>query len=101
LAPIAQKLGIDMVWFGVLVGVNLQTSFMTPPFGFSLFFLRGVAPRQISTGDIYLGVLPFVAVQVLVMALIIAFPAIVMHGNDRVNKLDAPAVERALRDMAP
>ena len=101
LAPIAQKLGIDMIWFGVLVGVNLQTSFMTPPFGFSLFFLRGVAPQRISTGDIYIGVLPFVLVQVLVMALIIAFPALVVHEGDRANKMDAETIERALRDMAP
>jgi tripartite ATP-independent transporter DctM subunit len=101
LAPIAQKLDIDMIWFGVLVGVNLQTSFMTPPFGFSLFFLRGVAPQRISTGDIYIGVLPFVLVQVLVMALIIAFPAIVLQEGGRVNRMDAQAVERALRDMAP
>ena len=113
LAPIARKLGIDLVWFGVLVGVNLQTSFMTPPFGFSLFFLRGVAPQQdhadprtgrtirrIATSDIYIGVLPFVAVQVLVMALIIAFPPLVQRADVGLT-MDAPAVERALRGMAP
>jgi TRAP-type mannitol/chloroaromatic compound transport system permease large subunit len=113
LAPIAQKLGIDLVWFGVLVGVNLQTSFMTPPFGFSLFFLRGVAPQQdhvdprtggtvrrIATSDIYIGVLPFVAVQVLVMVLIIVFPSLVQRTDAGVT-MDARSIERALRGMAP
>ena len=112
-APIATKLGIDLVWFGVLVGINLQTSFMTPPFGFALFYLRSVAPsmdrtdpetgvtvRGVSTGDIYLGSLPFVLVQVAVMALIIAFPAIVIGGGDDDKvKFDRAAIERELREL--
>jgi TRAP-type mannitol/chloroaromatic compound transport system permease large subunit len=113
LAPIATKLGIDLIWFGVLVGINLQTSFMTPPFGFSLFYLRSVAPAQdhadvvtgqpikrVSTGDIYLGALPFVAVQVLMMGLIIAFPALVLgDAAGKGQAIDRPAIDQQLRDM--
>ena len=66
-----------LVWFGILVAVNLQTSFLTPPFGFSLFYLRGAAGGQLSTTDIYKGVLPFILLQLLVLGLIIAFPVIV------------------------
>ncbi|WP_404405009.1 TRAP transporter large permease subunit [Pelagibacterium halotolerans] len=76
-APILLTLGIDPIWLGVMVGVNLQTSFMTPPFGFSLFYLRGVAPNAISTGMIYRGALPFVALQIVAIALLFFFPQIV------------------------
>jgi tripartite ATP-independent transporter DctM subunit len=76
-APVLLNLGIDPVFLGVIVGVNLQTSFLTPPFGFSLFYLRGVAPASVSTGMIYRGVVPFVVLQMLAMAIIIAFPALV------------------------
>jgi len=101
LAPVAQKLGVDLVWFGVLVGLNLQASFLTPPFGFSLFFLRGVAPQPaIRTADIYLGVLPFVAVEVLVLGLLIAFPGLVLQPPEA-RITDPAEVERALRAMAP
>ena len=113
LAPIAVKLGIDLIWFGVLVGINLQTSFMTPPFGFALFYLRSVAPqeaqvdpqtgrtmRRVSTADIYYGSLPFVLVQVLVLALIIAFPALVIGNADKVkSKFDRAAIEQQLRAL--
>jgi tripartite ATP-independent transporter DctM subunit len=74
LVPAARALGIDMVWFGVLLGLNLQTSFLTPPFGFSLFYLRGVAPPELTTRHIYRGVVPFIVVQVLVLGLVVAFP---------------------------
>ncbi|MES2784681.1 MAG: TRAP transporter large permease subunit [Pseudomonadota bacterium] len=113
LAPVAYKLGIDLVWFGILVGVNLQASFTTPPFGFSLFFLRGAAPRAdtidsetgrtmpgISTNDIYLGVLPFVGVQVLVLGLLIAWPELVFREATP-TPLDAAGVERELEIGAP
>jgi TRAP-type mannitol/chloroaromatic compound transport system permease large subunit len=73
-APVLLNLGVDPVWLGVLVGVNLQTSFMTPPFGFSLFYLRGVAPNSISTGTIYKGIVPFVALQVVALAILLIFP---------------------------
>ncbi|MEA5553968.1 TRAP transporter large permease subunit [Anabaena cylindrica UHCC 0172] len=75
--PVAQTLGIDLVWYGVILGANLQTSFLTPPFGFALFYLRGVAPPEVTTGDIYRGVIPFILLQLLVVVLIIAFPGIV------------------------
>lgn len=74
LAPVAETLGINMVWFAILIAMNLQTSFLTPPFGFSLFYLKGVAPSSITTMDIYKGVLPFIAIQVLVLVSIILFP---------------------------
>lgn len=76
-APIAQQLGIDLVWYGVIIGANLQTSFLTPPFGFALFYLRGIAPKEITTGNIYRGVVPFIALQLLVLVAIIAFPPLV------------------------
>ena len=80
LTPVAHKLGIDIVWFGVLLAVNMQTSFLHPPFGFALFYLRSVAPKSIKTWDIYWGAVPFVIIQALMVATIIAFPGIVT-GN--------------------
>jgi len=75
--PVAEKLGIDLIWFGVLLGVNMQTSFMHPPFGFALFYLRSVAPKEVTTSDIYWGAVPFVLIQVIMVGLIIAFPDVV------------------------
>lgn len=75
-APILLMLGLDPVWLGVMVGVNLQTSFLTPPFGFSLFYLRGVAPATVTTGQIYKGAIPFVALQIVAIALLFVFPEI-------------------------
>jgi tripartite ATP-independent transporter DctM subunit len=77
LVPAARLLGIDLVWFGVMIGMNLQTSFLTPPFGFSLFYLRGVAPESVRTTDIYKGAVPFIAIQALGLLLIILFPELV------------------------
>jgi len=74
LAPIAAQLGIDPIWYAILVAMNLQTSFLTPPFGFSLFYLKGVAPPGVQTMDIYRGVMPFIALQVLVLAVLAVFP---------------------------
>lgn len=74
LGAIAMNLGIDPIWFGILVAVNLQTSFLTPPFGFSLFYLKGVAPIGVKTTDIYKGVVPFVLLQLFVLALLMIFP---------------------------
>lgn len=76
-APTLLLLGVDPVWLGVMIGVNLQTSFLTPPFGFSLFYLRGVAPNSISTMQIYRGAVPFVGLQVVVLALLFMFPGLV------------------------
>ncbi len=80
LAPVAAKLGIDPIWFGVLLGINMQTSFLHPPFGFALFYLRSVAPKSIATSDIYWGAVPFVGLQVLMVAIVIIFPEIVGHA---------------------
>ncbi|KRW80968.1 MULTISPECIES: TRAP transporter large permease [Marinobacter] len=74
LAPVAEALGINMLWFAILVAMNLQTSFLTPPFGFALFYLKGVAPPNVKTTDIYKGILPFILLQILVLAMIIIFP---------------------------
>jgi tripartite ATP-independent transporter DctM subunit len=76
-APVLLALGLDPIWFGVMVGVNLQTSFLTPPFGFSLFYLRSVAPNSISTGMIYKGIIPFVCLQVIALAILFVFPELV------------------------
>ena len=101
LAPVAQKLGIDLIWFGVLLGVNMQTSFMHPPFGFALFYLRSVAPTQpyidkltkkriepVTTMEIYWGAVPFVLIQIIMVAIIIAFPAIVSSELDKAEAVD-------------
>lgn len=105
LAPVAEKLGIDLIWFGVLLAVNMQTSFMHPPFGFALFYLRSVAPikeytdkvtkkliQPVTTMQIYWGAVPFVLIQVIMVGLIIAFPAIVSGGLDKVEKIDLDKV---------
>ncbi len=92
LAPAAQTLGIDLIWFGVLLGINMQTSFMHPPFGFALFFLRSVAPNSpyldritgqriapVTTGQIYWGAVPFLVIQIVMIGVVMAFPGLVMH----------------------
>ena len=101
LAPVAQKMGIDLVWFGVLLAVNMQTSFMHPPFGFALFFLRSVAPTEpyidkvtqksiapVTTMQIYWGAVPFVLIQIVMVSAIIAFPGIVSSGLDKAEVYD-------------
>jgi tripartite ATP-independent transporter DctM subunit len=79
LGPVADKLGIDLIWFAVLIAVNMQTSFMHPPFGFALFYLRSVAPPSIRTTDIYLGAIPFIIIQLIMVGLLIAFPGLVLN----------------------
>lgn len=91
LAPVAEKLGIDLIWFGVLLGVNMQTSFMHPPFGFALFYLRSVAPKSIKTSDIYWGAVPFVCIQIIMVALVIAFPNMVSYGEDAPTQIEQNA----------
>ena len=83
LAPVADKLGIDLIWFGVLLGANMQTSFMHPPFGFALFYLRGVAPKSLKSSDIYYGALPWVALQLMLVAIIIFIPETVTYFIDK------------------
>ncbi|MBT4882641.1 MAG: TRAP transporter large permease subunit, partial [Glaciecola sp.] len=74
IAPVAMALDINMIWFAILITMNLQTSFLSPPFGFSLFYLKGVAPKSMKTTTIYKGVVPFILLQIFVLGLIVAFP---------------------------
>ena len=83
LGPVAAKLGIDLVWFAVMIGINLQTSFLTPPFGFALFYLRGVVPREVKTGDIYRGIVPFVGVQLIALLVVVAYPGVVTWATGK------------------
>lgn len=88
LAPIASALGLDLLWFAILIAVNLQTSFLTPPFGFSLFYLKAVAPASIRIQQIYRGVAPFVLMQLATLALLIAFPDLVRWLPDLMDRLN-------------
>jgi tripartite ATP-independent transporter DctM subunit len=82
LAPVASKLGIDLIWFGVLLCVNMQTSFMHPPFGFALFYLRGIAPPEVKSSDIYWGAFPWVIMQVILVVIVIYWPGLVTYWVD-------------------
>jgi len=73
-APTLFLMGVDPIWLGILMALNLQTSFLTPPFGFALFYLRGVAPREVSTGQIYRGAIPFIIIQVIALLMLALFP---------------------------
>jgi len=84
-APALFTMGVDPVWLGVVMAINLQTSFLTPPFGFALFYLRGVAPPEVKTMDIYRGVLPFIALQILMLLLVIAWPELATWLPERLN----------------
>ena len=74
--PVLMAMGVDPIWLGVLIAVNLQTSFLTPPFGFALFYLRGVAPDSVATAAIYKGVIPFIVLQLVLLALLLLWPAL-------------------------
>jgi len=96
LAPVADKLGIDLIWFGVLLGANMQTSFMHPPFGFALFYLRGVAPKSLKSSDIYYGALPWVGLQLILVAIIIFIPETVTYFVDKpavAIDVNAPSID--------
>jgi TRAP-type mannitol/chloroaromatic compound transport system permease large subunit len=106
LAPVADKMGIDLVWFGILLAMNLQTSFLTPPFGFSLFFLRSVAPANafidrithkrvegVKTMDIYRGSIPFVILQLAMVATLVAFPGLVTDALNKGVKVDLDTIQ--------
>ena len=112
LAPAADRIGIDLIWFGVMLAVNMQTSFMHPPFGFALFFLRSVAPRDfyidrvtrkrmppVTTGEIYWGAVPFVIIQCIMVAMVIAFPAMVMHYKSATVNIDPAKVEEQFKNL--
>jgi tripartite ATP-independent transporter DctM subunit len=112
LGPAADKLGIDLIWFGVILAVNMQTSFMHPPFGFALFFLRSVAPKvpyidrvtgkrmePVTTGQIYWGAVPFVVIQLIMVGIVILFPQIVMHYKAAGPVVDPAAVQQKLDQL--
>lgn len=112
LGPAAEKLGIDLIWFGVILGVNMQTSFMHPPFGFALFFLRSVAPKvpyidkvtgkrmePVTTGQIYWGSVPFVVIQLIMVAIVVLFPQIVTHYKSAGPAVDPAAVQQKLDNL--
>ncbi|MEQ8306197.1 MAG: TRAP transporter large permease subunit [Hoeflea sp.] len=112
LAPVAEKLGIDLIWFGVLLGFNLQASFLTPPFGFALFYLRSVAPikawydkttdrmvEPISTKAIYTGTLPFIVIQVAMLGLLIAFPGLVTHYKTPPVIMDQSDIDQEINNI--
>ena len=92
LAPVAAKLGIDLIWFGVLLCVNMQTSFMHPPFGFALFYLRGIAPKEIKSSSIYWGAIPWVVLQLIMVGIVIAFPQLVTAFLDKGNNVDPNSI---------
>ncbi len=114
LAPVANKLGIDLIWFGVLLAVNMQTSFMHPPFGFALFYLRSVAPTKeytdkvtgeliqpVKTTQIYWGAIPFITIQLVMVALIIAFPQLVSSGLDKKEVYDMDKIQQQMEANMP
>ena len=111
LGPVAEKLGIDLIWFGILLSINMQTSFMHPPFGYALFYLRGVAPAKnyvdkvtakliprVTSGQIYWGAVPFVLLQVLMVALVIAFPNLVGGGLAKKAAINIDTIEIMVPD---
>jgi len=97
LAPVAVKLGIDLIWFGVLLCVNMQTSFMHPPFGFALFYLRGIAPKEIRSSDIYLGAIPWLVLQLMLVGILIFWPGMVTGFLDKPVQVDTDKVKIEIR----
>jgi TRAP-type mannitol/chloroaromatic compound transport system permease large subunit len=105
LGPVADKMGIDLVWFGILIAVNMQTSFMHPPFGLALFYLRSVAPNDdyrdrvtgktiaaVRTSQIYWGSVPFIVIQLAMVAVVMAFPGLVMHYKGEQAQIDPTTI---------
>lgn len=93
LAPVAEKLHIDLIWFGVLVCANVQTSFMHPPFGFALFYLRGIAPPEVKSSDIYWGAIPWVVLQVILVVILIFWPQSVTYWLDKPSAVDPSTIK--------
>src|SRR5690606_38937105 len=105
LGPVAEKMGIDLIWFGVLLAVNMQTSFVHPPFGFALFYLRSVAPKddyhdrvtgklipKVTSGQIYMGSIPFICIQLLMVAAVMVFPGMVTHYKQDAVMIDPDSI---------
>ena len=101
LAPVAAKLGIDLIWFGVLLCVNMQTSFMHPPFGFALFYLRAIAPKDVKSSAIYWGAIPWVVLQLIMVGIVIAFPQLVTAFLDKPSDVDPSKVKIELQQEEP
>ncbi|MBP7567515.1 MAG: TRAP transporter large permease subunit [Burkholderiaceae bacterium] len=100
LAPAAKALGIDMVWFGVLVCVVMQTSFMHPPFGVALYYIRGIAPPSVKSSDIYLGAIPWILLQLVVVVVVVLWPQSVTYWHVEDRKLDKDVIEQKLDSIA-
>jgi tripartite ATP-independent transporter DctM subunit len=111
LGPVADKMGIDLIWFGVLLAVNMQTSFMHPPFGFALFYLRSVAPKfdyqdkitgekiaRVTTGQIYAGSIPFIIIQLIMVSIVLAFPGVVTHYKSNASTVDPSTVDLRIQN---
>ena len=114
LRPVAEHLGIDLIWFGVLLGVNMQTSFLHPPFGFALFYFRSVAPIReqldrvtgkliapVTTAQIYWGSIPFVLIQLVMVGLVIAFPGLVLASLEHGPKVDINKIQIEVPQTVP
>ncbi|HXJ09568.1 MAG TPA: TRAP transporter large permease subunit [Burkholderiales bacterium] len=101
LAPVVTKLGIDLIWFGVLLCVNMQTSFMHPPFGFALFYLRGIASREIKSSHIYWGAIPWVVLQLIMVGIVIAWPGLVTAFLDKPANVDLNKIEITIPSDEP
>lgn len=99
LAPVAVALDIDLIWFGVLLCVNMQTSFMHPPFGVALFYLRGIAPPEVRSRDIYMGAIPWIGLQLLLVSIIIFWPTSVTYWIEPPQLLDQKSVDEAIRNL--
>jgi tripartite ATP-independent transporter DctM subunit len=93
LAPVAEKMGIDLIWFGVLLCVTLQTSFMHPPFGFALFYLRGIAPKEVKSSDIYWGAVPWLGLQLVMATIVILWPGLVTMWLEEAKPVDLDKVK--------
>ena len=101
LAPAASKLNIDLVWFGVLICANIQTSFMHPPFGFALFYLRGIAPRTVKTSDIYMGAIPWIVTMVILVAIVIFWPGSVTYWIESGTSQAPVNLDLPMPDLPP
>jgi TRAP-type mannitol/chloroaromatic compound transport system permease large subunit len=99
LLPTARALDINMVWFGLLLCVNIQTSFMHPPFGFALFYLRGIAPKEVKSRDIYWGSIPWICLQLLVVLVLVFWPQSVTSWIGEHTQIDEEAVEQELQNL--